>query len=687
MLQLNKLRENEVKSLKRAANIRAIFVSILSAAPSFVAVVTLFLYAFLGNELNPMKVFTALALFNQLRFPIIFFPLLLNTLADGKVSLRRLSSYLTSSEVQNYVINPALNSSTADTVDPDEVGSIEISGGDFAWSAPDESANSSGSTNTTKPQSSRGRLKNIDISIEPGELVAVIGPVGSGKSMLISALLGELALLNGTVSLNGRVAYVPQSAWIPNDSLRNVILFGKEYSEKFYNETIASCGLTKDLENLDAGDSTEIGERGVNLSGGQRQRISIARAVYDDADIYLFDDPLSALDADVRKKVFDQCIDGILSEKTRILVTHQLSVLSEVDSIIIMNATQSIKGGITTEACEIVDQGTYQELKSRGYDFSSFVKSESPAKTPEEKASSDNTPSAASLTVGDSITSDAVIENEILETIPNVLDPAHIAVVEDPKEEAITDASTSSKWDTTESDPDTVLSSEQGNKRINEIVSNEQVGSSEGVRHVDPENTAEVLKSSHDEDNLRRRLPGSSLPLPDTSVITSNRINPGPSRHENVSSDAVSNITESVTVPVTVTKVPKKLIVAEERSEGAVGWSIYKQYIAVARSPLLIFAILASFAVANFAQIGQLWVVSAWTSDIGYKKFPLSVYLCGMASMAVAVAFFNWSRTFMTYIVGTNASKALHFSMAKKVLKAPLSYFGNLTSLLCTAFL
>lgn len=121
------------------------------------------------------------------------------------------------------------------------------------------------------------------------------------------------------------MAYVPQNAWIPNDSLKNVVLFGKNYDPVKYHRAIAACGLERDLKELDGGDETEIGERGVNLSGGQKQRLSIARAVYDDADVIILDDPLSALDADVGQRVMNDCIITALAGKTRLLVTHQVS--------------------------------------------------------------------------------------------------------------------------------------------------------------------------------------------------------------------------------------------------------------------------------------------------------------------------------------------------------------------------
>ena len=206
-------------------------------------------------------------------------------------------------------------------------------------------------------------LKNISIRVKRNKLVAIVGQVGSGKSSLLSALLGDLDKPKGNVNVSGNIAYVPQQAWIQNSTLRQNILFTNKYNEKFYNKVIEACALEQDLKILSAGDMTEIGEKGINLSGGQKQRVSLARAVYSNADVYLLDDPLSAVDAHVSRHLFDKVIgpDGILKHKTRILVTHRASVLTNVDQIIVL------KGGTISE------MGTFEELIANNGDFSEFV--------------------------------------------------------------------------------------------------------------------------------------------------------------------------------------------------------------------------------------------------------------------------------------------------------------------------
>jgi len=171
-------------------------------------------------------------------------------------------------------------------------------------------------------------LKDILFRARKGELTAIVGDVGSGKSSLLAALLGQMQLVNGDSKVCGSISYTPQEAWLLNMTLRENILFGSEYEEAKYREVIKVCALNRDLSLMPDGDRTEIGERGINLSGGQRQRISLARCVYKLADVVLLDDPLSAVDQKVGKHIFNQCIKKFLNDKTVLFVTHQLQVCS-----------------------------------------------------------------------------------------------------------------------------------------------------------------------------------------------------------------------------------------------------------------------------------------------------------------------------------------------------------------------
>ncbi|CAG8488090.1 12093_t:CDS:10, partial [Acaulospora colombiana] len=201
----------------------------------------------------------------------------------------------------------------------------------------------------------KSQLQSINLLIPRGKLVAIVGSVGSGKSSLLSALVGEMKRVHGEVIFGGSVGYCPQNAWIQNATLRMNVTFGLPFHEERYSQVIRDCCLEPDLAILPAGDMTEIGEKGINLSGGQKQRVNIARAVYFDADIVLLDDPLSA------SYLFTNCIQGALSKKTRLLVTHHLQVLTRVDYIIFMDNGK------------ISEQGTYEQLMKDNKKFSELI--------------------------------------------------------------------------------------------------------------------------------------------------------------------------------------------------------------------------------------------------------------------------------------------------------------------------
>ncbi|TMS00880.1 Multidrug resistance-associated protein 6, partial [Larimichthys crocea] len=254
------------------------------------------------------------------------------------VSLRRLGKFLWQDELKHDNVERLPHSTDGD--------GVVIEDGSFSW------------TNDGLPC-----LQRINIRVKTGSLVAVVGHVGSGKSSLLSAMLGEMEKRSGFVSIKGSVAYVPQQAWIQNASLKDNILFGGERKESWYHRVLEACALLPDLDLLPAGDSTEIGEKGLNLSGGQKQRVSLARGVYRKSDVYLLDDPLSAVDAHVGQHIFDRIIGprGLLKDKTRVLVTHGLSFLSKADLVLVM------------EQGQISEMGSYMELMDRKGAFAKSI--------------------------------------------------------------------------------------------------------------------------------------------------------------------------------------------------------------------------------------------------------------------------------------------------------------------------
>uniref|UniRef100_A0A6I8P7E5 ATP-binding cassette sub-family C member 5 n=1 Tax=Ornithorhynchus anatinus TaxID=9258 RepID=A0A6I8P7E5_ORNAN len=205
-------------------------------------------------------------------------------------------------------------------------------------------------------------LSEASVAIDrfKGKLIGICGSVGSGKTSLISAILGQMTLLEGSIAVNGTFAYVAQQAWILNATLRDNILFGKEFDEERYNMVLNGCCLRPDLAILPNSDLTEIGERGANLSGGQRQRISLARALYSDRSIYILDDPLSALDAHVGNHIFNSAIRKHLKSKTVLFVTHQLQYLVDCDEVIFMK-----------EGC-ITERGSHEGLMNLNGDYATI---------------------------------------------------------------------------------------------------------------------------------------------------------------------------------------------------------------------------------------------------------------------------------------------------------------------------
>lgn len=323
------IRNDELGWFRSAMTLGSINSFLLNSVPVLVTVIAFGMYTLSGGDLTPAKAFTSLSLFAVLRFPLFMLPNLITQIANAKVSLQRLQDFLLA-EDRILLPNPPLS---------EHHPAIYIRNGNFVWDKKAE----------------QKTLSNVNIEVPVGSLVAIVGGTGEGKTSLVSAILGEISAVgNSEVVLRGRVAYVSQVSWIFNGTVRNNILFGSSYDSGRYSRAIHVSSLYRDLELLPGGDLAEIGERGVNISGGQKQRISIARAVYADADVYIFDDPLSALDAHVARQVFEMCIQEELCNKTRILVTNQLHFLSRVDNILLVHDGK------------IKEQGTYEELMTTG---------------------------------------------------------------------------------------------------------------------------------------------------------------------------------------------------------------------------------------------------------------------------------------------------------------------------------
>ncbi|CAF3803663.1 unnamed protein product [Adineta steineri] len=357
--RLNEIRDKELNCIRRKAIISSFSSAIWTFAPILVCIVTFATYVLSSDEnvLTAQKAFVSLALFNLLRFPLVVFPSIITSIIDANVSNKRIQKFLNSDEIDEDAVNKTKLDS--------EGNIIKVEDGSFSWSNSSEDPLI---------------LKNINFKIPQGSLVALVGPVGSGKTSILAALLGEMNKIDGQVNVSGTIAYVPQTAWILNATLKENILFGREFNKELYEKIIEACALKPDFDILPQGDATEIGEKGINLSGGQRQRVSLARALYSEADIYLFDDPLSAVDAHVGAHIFRHAIGpkSLIKDKTRLLVTHGVSHLHKCSEIIVV-----ARG-------EIVDYGSYNDLMNTSKILRELVYSITTQET--ERKSSDPEP-------------------------------------------------------------------------------------------------------------------------------------------------------------------------------------------------------------------------------------------------------------------------------------------------------
>ncbi|XP_055678761.1 probable multidrug resistance-associated protein lethal(2)03659 isoform X2 [Lutzomyia longipalpis] len=369
------IRRKEIRAIRGTLYIRGTCISfnLISRLCIFLSLIS---YVYFGNIFTARKVFTVTSYFNFLYSSMLhFWSISLTQVAECLISVVRIQEFLQSPEsktdlfVRDYeheeqeLLEKKVNGTNGAT--NDHVGR-KLANGEFEIAEVLQKRRIHSKTGLKKgivfKQASAswcfdGKTKTtgisgIDLTVEPNSLCAVVGPVGAGKSTLLQVILGELELDDGLMTVTGKVSYASQEPWLFEGSVRRNILFVEEYDESRYKEVIRVCALERDLTMLPYGDATIVGERGISLSGGQRARVSLARAIYKKADIYLLDDPLSAVDTHVGKHIFDKCIKEFLKDKVCVLVTHQLQYLKDVNHAILMNV-----GHIETS-------GTFKELKT-----------------------------------------------------------------------------------------------------------------------------------------------------------------------------------------------------------------------------------------------------------------------------------------------------------------------------------
>ena len=291
---------------------------------------------------SPANTFASLAVFQVLSAFIFLIPQIMSHTLNAYVALKRVQVFLLAEEIDPTSLKPELC--------VDNENAIELYDCSFSWNKEEDS----------NENSFFKGLKNLSFNIKKGEFVAIVGPIGSGKSSLLYAMSKKLKTINGSIKTTGDLL-LNADPWIQNTTFKNNITFGSKFCKKKYKKIIDVCALNGDLELLSFGDNTEIGERGVTLSGGQKQRLALARTCYKDADIYLFDDVLSAVDAHVGKHIMENCLLKYLDGKTRVLATHQLNFIENADRVIFLNNDSSYQ------------IGTVDELLKINPDFATFI--------------------------------------------------------------------------------------------------------------------------------------------------------------------------------------------------------------------------------------------------------------------------------------------------------------------------
>ncbi|XP_063913119.1 probable multidrug resistance-associated protein lethal(2)03659 [Zophobas morio] len=330
---IDAIRRKEMYLIKIANYLNALTTSFsffIDRTAIFLCIVT---YVLTGSSPNAQYVFVLASFYDMLMISVsLYLPDAVSDILQSNVAIKRFENFLNLEEVG------------ANTIISNEIG-LTIQKATAKWSK----------------DSTQNTLNNINLKVEGDQVVAIIGPIGSGKSSLLQLCLNELSISEGFVQTGGRISYANQEPWLFAGTVKQNILFGTPMDKHKYKEVIKVCALEEDLGQFPHGDNTIVGERGILLSGGQKARINLARAVYRDADIYLLDDPLSAVDASVGKHIFNHCIKDYLKGKCVILVTHQIQYLSSVDKMYLV-----VNGAIAVS-------GNYQELQASGEDFAKVL--------------------------------------------------------------------------------------------------------------------------------------------------------------------------------------------------------------------------------------------------------------------------------------------------------------------------
>jgi len=610
-------RHDELSYRRKRGVVRAINGAIGNAVPALVLVVTLAAYAKTGKPIKASTIFTAISLFGQLRFPLFFYPMLIDSLANGRNSLSRIASYLSSEELTPYV--------QANPPKADGGGQIEVSNGSFLWSKFNQIKDGEEMT----PSSSSPALCDVHLKVNPGEVVAVVGSVGSGKSALIKGILGELAPVPTQVNdylsndrpeviMHGNIGYCSQEAWLPKGTLRDAVVFGRDYNDKRYTQALYDAGLDQDMVSGTLSSEMDVGEKGSSLSGGQRARVALARALYGDEDtkVFLLDDCLAALDARVGSLVFERVTKRLRSKNAAtILVTNDPSLPRRCDRVVLMGSTSTMgladsSSPYTTTAgssCStIIDSGTYDELISRGHSLRSF----------------------STVDYADDLNNNNDKDDEYIRH----------------------DASNKPKIDHNSIETDTIHT--RGNYHV--LKNNTDLSD-----HADPDFDVDVKNNPgfHHADRVVSREKDDD--------------------NDNDSSGSTTTTTAKSHTPTLGSKDTNLLSTDDKMTTRAVPLSTYIGYLKAVGSRPLVIASILSFVVADGARLFQLFTVTKWTEMAGSASVGGvgGHYLNNLAYAAGVVSVFMWLRSYLMMYVGLKASRFYHKRMVSSVFRAPMSFF------------
>ncbi len=362
------LRSQETLKLHQYTAIRNGVGAVSQGLPVLTGMISFITYALTNSGLSPAIVFSSTALFTSLRMPLIYLPICMQGCIDSAASLLHIQAYLLTEEPEEYPIQSDLEAA------------VEVRRATFIWDSTEPSkmvaaAKDSEAIALPMDEVRRGKgfiLQDVDLKIRRGELLAVIGTVGSGKTSLLSALAGDMTKVSGSVVWGASHSICQQQPWMWNATVRENICAGCPFDGPWYYAVLQATSLTRDLDILPHGDQTVVGERGVVLSGGQKQRISLARAMYSDKDVVLLDDPLSAVDANVGRAILDDAICGQMGAKTRVLCTHDMNLLHRCNRILWMDQGR-------TRALD-----TYQNLMKNEPEFASLIREPEDGMTEEQ---------------------------------------------------------------------------------------------------------------------------------------------------------------------------------------------------------------------------------------------------------------------------------------------------------------